>query len=112
RTLFEAHRERDEGAFARAADSIISEELAANHHSSATELKRALTGMAAAKDNSRRTLEMRSIPKDRRDGEDLLWVQESSVSTERVTLSPSTAERISRVLEEHRKRHRLQKCGY
>ncbi len=112
RTLFEAHRERDESAFARAADSIISEELAANHHSSATELKRALQGMTAAKDDSRRTLEMRSIPKDRREGEDLLWVQESSVSTERVTLSPTTAERIARVLEEHRKRHRLQKCGY
>lgn len=113
RTLFEAHRDRNEQAFERAASSIISEELAANHHASATELRRALAGTPNVEHkNGGRHREMRSVPKDRREGEDLLWMQDSSVSPEQVTLAADTASRVARVLEEHRQRQRLLSHGY
>jgi SpoVK/Ycf46/Vps4 family AAA+-type ATPase len=113
RTLFEAHRERNEPAFERAASSIISEELAANHHASATELRRALAGTNSPEQKSGgRHLEMRTVPKDRREGEDLLWMHNSAVTSEQVTLAAPTATRIARVLEEHRQRQRLLAHGY
>ncbi len=113
RSLFQAFRERNEVAFERAADSIISEELAANHHTNATVLKQALgepreqmNGLAQS------TPELRPLPKDRRNGEDLLWVHESTVTPDRVTFAKETGERITRVLEEHRSRKRLREFGY
>lgn len=111
RTLFEAHRDGNESAFARAADSIISEELAANHHSAATDLKRALGGDKPLNGTTRAPV-MRSIPKDRRLGDDLLLMKESTVSPERVILESSTQARIDRVLEEHRQRKQLNSYGY
>ncbi len=41
-TLFRAFRERDDKLFNRAAESIIADELAANHHAVARELRSAL----------------------------------------------------------------------
>ena len=41
-SLFTAYRERNEDAFYRAAEAIIADELAANHHAQARDLQRAL----------------------------------------------------------------------
>lgn len=112
RSLFEAHRDRDDAAFHRTADSIISEQLAANHHARATELKRALSGGVAAANGKRNTQDLQPIPRDRRQNEDLLWLQESQVTADRVTLSLATEKRVARVLDEHRKRLRLHQFGY
>ena len=40
--LFQAFRERNDGAFYRAAESLIADELAAHHHAQARELQKAL----------------------------------------------------------------------
>ena len=112
RTLFEAHRDRNEQAFERAAASIISEELAANHHVSATQLRRALDGAGNTDPKgSAARAEMRLMPKDRREGDDLLWIRESSVSPDLVTLAPATAHMVERVLREYAKRKQLLSHG-
>lgn len=111
RALFEAHSENDEGAFSRAADAIISEELASNHHQSATELQHALRRNQNRMAEPLKPAEVRTIPKDRRNGDDLLLLQESSVTPDRVVLMPETKARIARVLDEHRQRHRLREYG-
>lgn len=48
KALFRAFRDRNEKAFIKTAESIISEELAANHHNLATQLKKALVLQATA----------------------------------------------------------------
>src|SRR4051812_47644219 len=102
RRLFEAFRERNEAAFVRTAEAIILEELAANHHASATELKRALGSNGKdMRDQARLTV----LPKDRRSGEDLIFFDERPIHSERVVLGKATAARIERILEEHRRRH-------
>jgi AAA+ superfamily predicted ATPase len=59
-----------------------------------------------------RAIESGTSPKDRRSGDDLLSIQESSVTPDRVILSKGTEWKISRVLEEHRGKMQLQKYGY
>ncbi|MDJ0843907.1 AAA family ATPase [Crocosphaera sp.] len=107
--LFQAFRERNDGAFYRAAESLIADELAANHHAQARELQQAL-GKQPLKQNAQNGL--RLLPKDRRSGEDLVILEESSVDSTQIVFNQETKAKIERVLDEHRQRQRLAKYGY
>lgn len=111
KTLFQAFRDRNDGAFVRAAETIISEELAANHHLAATELQRSLGSGFDRMPPSPKPLEMSALPKDRRAGEDLIWMK-PPVTPDRVMFTKQTAARIQRVVEEHRRRAHLLAHGY
>lgn len=111
KSLFQAFKRHDEAAFMSVAESIIFEELAANHHGSASELKQAL-GLQNGSTRLGVTGQLSSLPKDRRQGEDLLFLDESSVSAERLFLNRDTCSKIHRVLDEQRHRSLLAKYGY
>ena len=106
--LFQAFRERDDPAFYQAAEGIIADELAANHHSLATDLQKAL---GPAKLSTARPNGLMALPKDRRDGADLLLLKESSVDQTQIILPTDTESKITRVLDEHRGRLRLARHG-
>lgn len=109
--LFHAFNDQNEAAFYQAAEAIIAEELAANHHSLAKELKKALVRRENPKNgslNNRLTI----LPKDRRNGEELVVLQTSSVDQTKIVLCPETKAKIDRILDEHRKRTQLAKYGY
>ena len=112
KTLFQAFRDRNDSAFIRAAETIISEELAANHHSAATELQRSLGPKGDNMNSAPKPIELAKLPKDRRAGEDLIWIQQPNVAPDRVMFTKQTNDRIQRVLEEHRRRKSLLEHGY
>jgi AAA+ superfamily predicted ATPase len=101
-SLFRAFSERQDVTFQKVAEAIISDELASNHHSMATELRKALSGPH----------QTTSLPKDRRNGEHLIIYRESSVSQDQVVLTRACWLRIERILEEYRNRHLLGQHGY
>ena len=110
--LFQAYRDSDDAAFRRIAESIIADELSANHHSLATELKRSL---GTGQPSQSRPTQQRSLgvmPKDRRNGESLIHLQQSEISAEKIILADEPKSKIVRLLEEHRCRLRLQEFGY
>jgi SpoVK/Ycf46/Vps4 family AAA+-type ATPase len=108
--LFEAYREGDDPAFHKTAESIIAEELTANHQGFAKELKKALgnghTGKPA------RTGDLMVLPKDRRDGEELVRLQKSLIDSTKIVLAEETGGKVKRALEERRKRNQLASFGY
>ncbi len=94
------------------AEGIISEELAANHFSSATELQRALGKGKNVMGNIARVTELTTLPpKDRRNGEDLMWFVDT-VAAPTVFFCADTKDKIARILEEHRGANILRKHGY
>ncbi|MDY7006851.1 MAG: AAA family ATPase [Cyanobacteriota bacterium] len=107
--LFQAFKERNDDAFYRAAESLIADELAANHHVLAQELQQAL-GKQPLKQNAQNGL--RLLPKDRRSGEELVILEESSVDSTQIVLNQESKAKIGRILNEHRQRQRLAKYGY
>lgn len=112
RNLFQAFRDGNDSGFARIAEGIISEELAANHYSAATDLQRALGKGKEDMSNGAKVTQLAALPpKDRRNGEDLLWFVDTQVPPV-VFMSPVTQKHLSRVLEEHRRQQVLQKHGY
>lgn len=112
KSLFRAFRDRNEKAFIKTAESIISEELAANHHNLATQLKKALGHpRAASKENTHRN-ELTTMLRDRRKGESLIALQDSKVSQSRIVLSDEPRSKVERIISEHRKRSKLSKYGY
>ncbi len=112
RTLFQAFRDGNDSGFARIAEGIISEELAANHYSAATNLQRALGKGKEEMSNGAKVTQLAALPpKDRRNGEDLLWFVDIPVPPV-VFMSSGTQKQLSRVLEEHRRQQVLQKHGY
>lgn len=108
--LLEAHRDGNDSAFRRAAESIIAEELTANHHGLAKDLKKALGNGHAAK--LARPADLKVLPKDRREGEELVRLQKSAVDSTKIVLAEETSGKIRRTLEEHRKRNQLASYGY
>ena len=108
--LFQAFRNRNDAAFYQAAEALIAEELAANHHSFATDLKKALGSYRELTKNSGNSFTL--LPKDRRNGEELITLHESSVDTTKIILSQETQVKIQRVLDEHHKRKLLARYGY
>lgn len=112
RHLFQAFRDGNESGFSRIAEGIISEELAANHYSTATDLQRALGKGKEEMSNGAKVTQLAALPpKDRRNGEDLLWFVDAQVPPT-VFMSAATERQLSRVLEEHRRGQILQKHGY
>jgi SpoVK/Ycf46/Vps4 family AAA+-type ATPase len=109
RRLFEAFRERNDSAFLRTAEAIIVDELAANHHGSATELKRAL---GPAENGRAENLRLSVLPKDRRSGEDLIFFENGPPRVDQLLLTDPTRKKYDRIMEEHRRRQHLLKHGY
>lgn len=110
--LFRAFRERDDEAFHRAAEAIIADELTANHHAQARDLRKALTSNGAERPLHRNGTGLTVLPKDRRYGEPLVNVIEPRIDASRVILSQETRTQIDRVVEEHSQRLKLAKYGY
>ncbi|MBC8871870.1 MAG: ATP-binding protein [Planctomycetes bacterium] len=110
--LFRAHREKDETAFYKAAESLIADELAANHHSSATELQKALGQPKQVRNSANTRNGLSALPKDRRSGEMLVTFDERPIDATKLTLCPATARQLERLVEEHRQRLRLARYGY
>ena len=112
KSLFRAYSENNNALFMRIAESIISNELAANHHSFATELKMAL-GVDNYSSKAKHIKPSFSIlPKERRNGEPLISYSEGKVSADRIILKKETKLHIDRLLVEHRNKHKLEKYGY
>ena len=110
--LFRAFAERQDATFIKVAEAIISGELAANHHPLATELKNALEKGAGTSRNRRSTPALLPLPKDRRNGEQLITYREPTVSEEQIVLTKACSQKVARILEEHRNRHLLAQHGY
>jgi len=110
--LFQAYRDTDYAAFRRIAESIIADELAANHHSLATELERSLGTRNASQSRSTQQKDLGVLPKDRRNGESLMQLQESTVSVDRIIFNDEPKRKVARLLEEHRCRKQLREFGF
>jgi len=108
--LFESYRDGNEVEFRKVAESIITGELTANHHKFANELKQALGNGSGLKPIRRD--DIIALPRDRRDGEDLVRLHRSNVDATRIVLTKETGAKIKRTLAEHRKRARLMSFGY
>jgi hypothetical protein len=93
--LFQAFKEHDENAFYRTAEALIADELTANHHALAQELQQAL-GRQPMKQITQNGL--RLLPKDRRSGDDLVLLEESSIDSSQVVFNEETKGKIERVL--------------
>ena len=111
-TLFRAFREGNSTAFYKAAETLISDELAANHHSVAQKMKKALGSPESSSKKSYRLNSLSSLPKDRRSGEELISVEQSAIDVSRIVFAEETRRHLDRLLDEHRQRLRLAKHGY
>jgi hypothetical protein len=115
RDLLRAYREQNSEAFVRTAENIISDELAANHHGAATELKRALgqtrNGKGYEGVANPKIAELSVLPRERRNGEDLMAFGDPVLPLHPVVLSPATEVRITRLLTEHHSRAALERHG-
>lgn len=107
--LFQAFREHNEPSFRRAAEAIISDELAANHHGQARELQQAL---GASRNGSNPANGFRAIPKDRRGSDDILFHPKPPSDPALIVLEAEAQRAISRVLDEHNHRLKLAAHGY
>jgi len=110
--LLHAFGERQDATFLRVAEGIIADELAANHHALASELRRALDRARGTVRERRSTAELLPMPKDRRNGEQLITYREPTVSQDQIVLGKSCARKIARILEEHRNQFLLAQHGY
>jgi len=110
--LFRAFGERQDTTFTRIAEQIIADELAANHHAFATELRAALDRGKAVVRERRSTTELVPLPKDRRNGEQLVAYREPTVSENQIVLAKSSSKKVARILEEQRNQLLLAQYGY
>jgi len=110
--LFRAFGERQDATFVRIAETIIAEELAANHHSLATELQTALDRARGVVRERRPAPELMPLVKDRRNGEALVTFRQPTVSQDQIVLGKACHKKVARILEEHRNRSLLAEHGY
>lgn len=110
RRLFRAFRDRNDSAFRKVAESIITDQLAANHHGVAKELRAALGKESKSKNSAPNVLT--TMPRDRRSGEQLLTIYHEPASTEHLLLDDSTRQRIDRFINERRNATKLASFGY
>lgn len=104
RRLLVAYREKDDRSFLQVAESIISDEVAANHHALARDLKKAL-GYGP----KNRGLVI--LPKNKVE-QKFLRLESSAVSFDKIVLTRGSREKIDRVMEEHRNVQLLARYGY
>lgn len=109
--LFRAFRDRDDAGFQRVAESIIANELAANHHSQAREMQKALEEPKNSRPIPIRPNGLAALPRDRRSGEELVTFQHTHVDPDRLILCTRTKKQVVRIIDEHRSRMRLAKHG-
>ncbi len=112
RALFRAFGERRDAMFLKVADAIIADELAANHHALANELRKAIEQHGAPTRSRTSHRQLSAMPKDRRNGETLIALEEGRVSQDQIVLGEAPNRKIQRLLEEHRKSDQLTKHGY
>lgn len=110
-TLFRAFRERDDKLFNRAAESIIADELAANHHATARELRSALQPQDSIA-RSRSSSSMSTLPRDKRNGDPLLLMEEPLCGLISPLLTPEAERKVERVILEYASRQKLADYGY
>ena len=110
--LFRAHSEEKSEAFLNAANAVIQEALVSNNHALATKLQKALEGPFEARRKRRNRPSLLPLPTDRRNGESLVDIHESTVSEEQVIRVPDVERQIARILDEHNQRKRLAEYGY
>ncbi len=112
--LFRAFRDRNETAFRKVAESIIADQLAANHHGQAKELRAALGTETFSRPNSQqnKSVALSSLPRDRRSGEQLLTIYHEPANTQQLLLEESTKRRIDRFINERRNAKKLASFGY
>ena len=112
--LFRAFRDRNETAFRKVAESIIADQLAANHHGQAKELRAALGTESLSHSNSsqNKSVALSALPRDRRSGEQLLTIYHEPANTQHLLLEDSTKQRIDRFINERRNAKKLASCGY
>lgn len=108
--LFESYRDGNEIEFHKVAEAVIAGELTANHHKFANELKQALGNGRGLKPARRDDLI--ALPRDRREGQELVLLHKSTVDASKIVLAEETGAKIKRALAEHRNRSRLMSFGY
>lgn len=111
RRLFRAYRDHNDTAFRKVAESIIADQLTANHHVLARELRAAL-GSESTKREQGTSGTMSVLPRDRRSGEQLLTIYHEPASTQHLLLDKSTEMRIERFVNERRNTTKLARHGY
>jgi SpoVK/Ycf46/Vps4 family AAA+-type ATPase len=111
-SLFTAYRERNEDAFYRAAEAIIADELAANHHAQARDLQRALATNGREKSLPGAANGLSVLPKARRHGEPLVAMIEPRLDVSRVVLTAEAKRQVDRTIQEHNQRLNLATYGY
>ena len=104
--LLQAFREHDNLMFHKVAENIIADEVSANHHTLARDLKRALGNQP------KKAAELVVLPRDKRNGVSLLNLQLSTVKSDQIILPESTKRKIDRVLQEHQHSGQLERHGY
>lgn len=109
--LFHAHRDQSDAAFRRAAEAIIADELAANHHSLAKELRAAL-GTASRQATTGTTAGLSALPRAKSLADSLLTIYHEPASTQHLFLDDVTKQRIDRVIEEKQNAKKLARFGY
>ncbi len=112
RRLFRAFRDHDERSFRKVAETIISDQLAANHHGQAKELRAALGSESNSASPHHLNRGLTSLPKDRRSGEQLLTIYHEPANTQHLLLEDSTKQRIDRFINERRNAKKLASFGY
>lgn len=103
-----AFRENNESSFRRAAESIISDELAANHHEFGRELQRAL---GPVRNGTGQSTGLRGLSKDRR-VEELLFFPKPLTDPTRLLVEGDTERQLCRVIDEQSNRLKLAEHGY
>lgn len=111
RRLFQAFREQNNVVFYKIAEEIIAEELAANHHALANDLKKSLGRGQEAMKKTAHMSSLALLPKDRRNGESLVTLKESTVDLTKIVLGREARPKIERVIDEHHRRTLLAKYG-
>lgn len=109
--LFRAYRDQNNTAFRKIAESIISDQLAANHHGLAKDLQRAL-GTESKSSNYDSTRKLKALPRDRGSGDQLLTIYHEPASTEHILLEDGTKKRIDRFIDERHNTTKLARYGY
>ena len=110
--LFRSHSEQKGDVFLSAADAIIKEALASNNHSLATKLQKALEKPKSSPRKRSTRPSLLPLPTDRRNGESLIDIRESTISEDQVVLAPDLGKQIRRLLDEHHQKKRLAEFGY
>lgn len=108
--LFRAYREQNQAAFRKAAESIIADELAANHHAFANELRSALGNPTNQPSDSIRGMSV--VPRTKPNVEQLFTIYHEPASTQHLMLEVETKKRIDRVIQERQNAKKLARHGY